>query len=367
MKIVHIISSLEMGGAQAVLFTIVSQFQEMGHEQVILYMHDGPYKKRFESLEIAVQQVTGIVSRFDPISFLRLVKLLRKIKPDCIHTVLWAANWLGRLAARLLSVPCINSLHNNYDQNGIVRMLFDRCVPYKKNVIISVSNEVKQSFCNQFPKANNVEVIHNGIDVEFLHNSVRMQKKSREELNLLPNHYVIGSVGRFHPIKRYDFLLEAFAILHAQFSQARLVLIGGGALEEALRVKAERLAISFNIRWIIDQPAQNYYPLFDCFTLSSEKEGISIALLEAMSFGIPPVVTYHSVQHPIIVNGQNGYVAQAGSVQNLATKIGCCIRYKEVGKKMGIFAQHTVHEKYDAIRMISAYSRLFHRVSSMQK
>ena len=367
MKIVHIISSLEMGGAQAVLFTIVSQFKKMGYEQAVICMHGGPYQERFESLGIPVRQLAGAVSLFDPVSFVRLVTMLREIQPNCLHTVLWAANWFGRLAARWLSIPCVSSLHNNYDQNGILRTFLDRCAPYKKVAIISVSDEVKRSFCNQFPKANNVEVINNGIDVEQLHNLARIQKKSREELDLSPNHFVVGSVGRFHSVKRFSFLLEAFAILHTEFSHARLVLVGGGALEAELRAKAERLAISSYIRWVLNQPAQKYYPLFDCFTLSSKKEGISIALLEAMSFGIPPVVTYHSMQHPIIVDGHNGHVAQADKVRDFATKIGLYVRHKEIAKKMGSCAQHTVIKKYSASCMIAAYSRIFHKVSSVQK
>ncbi len=365
MKLLHIISSLEMGGAQAVLYDLVTHLQKKEYDQTILYMHDGPYRERFQSAGIAIKQVRGVVSVFDPVCFVRLILLMREMRPDCVHTVLWAANWLGRLAARLLAIPCIASLHNNYDQNGMVRMLLDKMIPYRNRAIIAVSDEVKRSFCHVYPRAH-LAVIPNGIDVTAVHDRARAQQITREQLGLSQEDFVMGTVGRFHPIKRYPLLLDTFALVHAQYPHARLILIGEGEQEQYLRAYAKKLGIAPFVKWVVGQQAYGYYRLFNCFVLASEKEGISIALLEAMSLGIVPMVTYHVAQHPVIENGRNGHVAKGVNATRFALRIGSCLMNGEHSRKMALHAQQTVRERFAITSMIAAYNRAFHTHTYMK-
>ncbi len=362
----HIISSLERGGAQAVLYDLVTHLKKRGYEQTVIYMHDGPYHARFAALGIAMHKIGGLFTTFDPICFARLVTLMRAEKPDCVHTVLWAANWLGRAAARLLSIPYVASLHNNYDQNGAVRVLLDQLVSYKSGALIAVSQEVKQSFVRAHETTCPVSVIPNGIDIHAVQAEVLSQKKTRAQLELAPDDFVIGSVGRFHSIKRYDFLLTAFAKVHTKHPQARLLLIGSGEQEAFLRAYADQLQIAPYVRWVSGQSAHGYYSFFDCFVLSSKKEGISIALLEAMSMGIVPIVTYHIAQHPVIENKCNGYVANAYKTTDLARKIVYCLTGQKSRLLMGKNAQRTVRDHFAVTAMIAAYDRMFRIHTGMQ-
>ncbi len=367
MKLVHIISSLEVGGAQAVLYDLVVHLKKRGHEQTIIYMHDGPYRERFQTIAIPLKQVTGIISVFDPICLLRLIILLRQLRPACVHTVLWAANWFCRLAARLLSISCVTSLHNNYDQNGTMRILLDQVMPYRSCALVAVSDEVKRSFNNAHATISNITVIPNGIDVIAISDRAHAQQKIREQLNLSPDDFVIGTVGRFHPVKRYPLLFDAFSLVHTQYPQTRLVVIGEGVQEQFLRVYAKSCNIDPFVRWVVGQPAYGYYRLFDCFVLASEKEGISIALLEAMSLGILPIVTYHNTQHPVITHGHNGYVAKSANATQFALSIGACITNNQYSTKMRQYAQQTVRERFAVRAMIAAYNRLFHVHTDIKK
>ena len=361
MRIVHFITSLEQGGAQAVLFDVVMQFKKRSYKQAIVYVHDGPFAARFKDADIDVYQLRGSVFSFDPIALYRLIRILKKIKPYYLHTVLWAANWMGRIAARLLSIRCAVSLHNNYDQNGCMRRLLDRCVPYKVYAIIAVSDEVKKSFMHSYPHAN-VTVIQNGIDIAAIKAAAYAQQKTRAQLGLKESDFVIGTVGRLTPIKEYPLLLEAFAQIHASNSQARLVIIGHGEQEKELREYAKTLKIAPYIRWIVGKQAYGYYNLFDCFVLASQKEGISIALLEAMSLGVVPINSYHSAQHPVIIEGQNGRVAKAGKATDFAAKIEECRTSNELSITLAKNAQHDVQNRFAIKSMIAAYSRIFETI-----
>lgn len=358
MKLVHVITSLEIGGAQAVLFDLIIQLKKKGYEQTLIYLHDGPYKKRFAAEEILLIQLRGIVSSFDLVAWYRLIEILRKLKPDCIHTVLWGANWLGRLAARLLGIPCVVSLHNNYDQNGIIRNLIDRLVCYKTVRVIAVSQEVKESFQGHYSARESV-IILNGIDVKALQRKADCEGIGRTELDLLPEHFVIGTVGRFHPVKRYSLLLRAFAQFHKRVPHARLLLVGAGQEEIRLRALADQLRIVHAVRWVIAEPAYRYYRLFDLFVLTSEKEGISIALLEAMALGRCCVVTYHVADHPVLKNNHNGGVAQVQKATDLSAFLYDQYHNKKLRGAMGKAAQRKVQEHFSINRMIAAYEGVF--------
>ena len=268
---------------------------------------------------------------------------------------------MGRAAARLCSIPCVVSLHNNYDQNGTIRRLIDRCIPYRVHAIIAVSDEVKLSFMQTYTHAK-VTVIHNGIDGATVKSAAHAQQKTRAQLDLADANFVIGTVGRFHSIKQYPFLFEVFALVHARNPQARLVVVGHGEQEKELRHLAKKLNIAPFIRWIIGKQAYGYYNLFDCFVLASHKEGISIALLEAMSLGVIPINSYHSAQHPVIIEAQNGRVAKAGKATDFAAKIEECRASNELSITLAKNAQRDVQNRFAIKSMIAAYSRIFETI-----
>lgn len=357
MHVVHIISSLERGGAQAVLYDIVQGLAKRDYQQSIIYLHGGPYVDAFAASGIPMYQIKGFVSPFDPIAINNLYVLLQKINPSLVHTVLWAANWMGRIVTQRLKIPCIAALHNNYEQNGWVRNFLDRIVPFSNEAIIAVSEEVKASFYQWQKTTSPCIVIRNGIDNKAFQQQLPL---SRDALGLQADHFIIGSVGRFAPIKRYPLLLEAFALLYTKYSQARLLLIGGGPQEKMLRAQAQQLGIIDAIRWVMNKPAAPYYGLMDCFVLASEREGISIALLEAMSCNVACVVTYATTQHPVLENMHTGIVVCPSNATLLYQNMRILITNNSIRKQLAKNAQQLVENDFNCHRMVNAYDRLFH-------
>ncbi len=357
MHLVHIISSLERGGAQAVLYDLVQGLAKKEYRQSIIYFHDGPYRERFTVAGIPIYQINGLLSPFDPLAMHRLYRLLKKINPSVIHTLLWAANWMGRIVAQKLGIPSIASLHNNYDQNGQLRNFLDRLIPFCNHAIIAVSDEVKASFYQLQKAACPLEVIRNGIDYQALRQ--HRSPVTRDSLHLHADHFVIGSVGRFAPVKRYPLLLDAFAHLYREYPQVRLLLIGTGPEEKNLRAYADNVGIADAVRWVINVPALAYYPLMDCFLLTSAKEGISIALLEAMNSGVACVITYATLHHPVIENMRNGIVVPANNATVISQNLVHLIANDSIRKQLAKQAQQTIENHFDSHRMIIAYDRLF--------
>jgi len=329
MKLIHFITSLEMGGAQAVLYDLVTHLDAQQFEHHIIFIHDGPYRKTLAQAHIPTHQLIGFISPYNALALYRLIKLIKQINPDCLHTVLWSANWLGRIAAWWLGIRCINSLHNNVDQNGTVRTMLDKLAPAPKQ-LIAVSQEVKESYTQFHPTACPITVIPNGVDFEGIRQFARKNMLNRADLGYTKQNIIIGSVGRFQPVKRYELLLETFKLLHTENSG------------------------------VPNQRAYPYYPLMDLFVLSSQKEGISIALLEAMSYGVPPVITYHSSTHPVVIHKQNGYVAKTSKATSFAYTLRPLIADTSLRKQIGSAAQTTIKTRFNIPAMVAAYEKIFH-------
>ena len=129
---------------------------------------------------------------------------------------------------------------------------------------------------------------------------------------------LIGSVGRFIASKRYDLLIETLAELkkEANASSIHLVLVGHGIEEQKLRQQTKKLGLETHVHFIHDFPAYSYYPLFDCFALPSVREGLSMALLEAMSCGLPSIVTGPRTNTRLFGMGQMALLLHLITVKN---------------------------------------------------
>jgi glycosyltransferase involved in cell wall biosynthesis len=110
--------------------------------------------------------------------------------------------------------------------------------------------------------------------------------------------------------------------------------------------------------FVIGQPATPYYGIFNCFASSSPREGLSIALLEAMSCGLPCVVTCNDV-HPVLVHGQNGIIVGVYDAAFLSEALNLLIQDPVAACRMGEVAQKTVLERYTVDRMARAYQKVF--------
>jgi len=360
-RIVHVTTSLKVGGAETVLCDLVSRLDPHLFKQHVIYFHEGPNVDRLAAMGVKLHQVKGLVCRYDPVFCVRLFLLLRTLKPNIIHSLLWSANMYCRTFGRLLGIPVLSVLHNNLDQDGIFRNLIDRCTVMLSSNIVAVSDEVADSLKarDAWIPAARIKTITNGVDVEAVQERGIQFQHCRYEIGLSDEHFVIGSVGRFSPVKNYSLLLESFARVSAAYPLARLVLVGSGPQEQALKNYADDLGVRQQVVFIIGQQAYGYYPLFDCFALASDKEGVSIALLEALSFGLPAVVTNTAPHHVVLQSGVNGLVVEAGSVSALAKGLSRLIVSTELRKTLGANGRTTVERSFNVVGMVNAYESTF--------
>jgi glycosyltransferase involved in cell wall biosynthesis len=269
-KIVHLISSLKIGGAESLLGDLIIGLGTEQYEHQVIYFHDGPHAQRLRDYGVPVYQVKGLVCLYDPVFFWRLWHLIKKINPDLMHTALWAANFAGRIMGTLLRIPVICVIHLGVDLDGRVRNMLDAVTFRLATKVIAVSQGVEQSLHakKNWVPATRLTTIANGIDAAAIIERASRQHCSRKEIGIKDDAVAIGAVGRFVPRKNFGLLIEAFVSVYAQHKQAHLMLVGLGEQEAELRTKVTELGLSGAVTFVVGKSAYGYYPLFDCFVLN---------------------------------------------------------------------------------------------------
>ena len=367
--LVHVISNLGVGGAETVLYHLLKRLRSDEFDHKVVYFYEGPYVEKIKQLHIPVYQVKGIICAYDPVFWMRFFTLIKRLRPDCLHTLLWAANFFGRLAAWMYSIPLVQAVHNTIDQNGLVRRYIDRFSPRVSGPVVAVSQGVSQSVLMYAPwiDRKKICVIKNGIDPQELQRVGTADTINRLDLGLTTDNFVIGTVGRFEPVKNYSFLLTAFAILYDTYRAERLVMVGQGSEERLLRQRAYYLGVERVVTFITGQPGYRYYPLFDCFVMTSYKEGLSMALLEAMSFGLPCIITSSDATHDVIVHEKNGLIVKSGEPQLLADAIARLVQDAELKSRLAQGARQTVERSFTLDSMVMGYADLYKKTMSEKK
>jgi len=370
LTVVHVTSSLAMGGAETVLYNLIDKLGSDEFEHHVIYFHGGYYVQKLQLLDVQLYQIKGAFSLYDPIFFVRLLRCIKKIQPNLINSLLWAANVSSRIAGTLLRIPVISTFHNNVEQDGMTRRFFDRLTLPLATKLVAVSDGVARSVLSsdRWTPAHKMQIIHNGVDVQMIHNKKQNNTITRTAIGLTENNFIIGSVGRFHPVKNYDLLLESFALVAQQHAHVRLVLVGQGQQEQQLREQAKRLKIEDSVVFVVGKVAYDYYSLFDCFLITSDKEGISIALLEAMSCSLPCITTHTDSKHAVIDSGHNGLIVPAGDKNKIVQSLCRLITNSTLCEKLALSGYETVQKYFSLHLMVDQYRNIFRQESiSRQK
>jgi len=358
-KIVHYITSLKWGGAEYILYQLVKSFLFEYH-QTVLYVYDGPYRKKLEKLGINCVQVSGFLSTYDPFFWYQSYGLIKNISPNLIHTALWSSTIVGRIVGKLLSIPVISVYHGNVDQQGAIRNFFDR-ISFDLSQNCAVSSGVAQSLELISVQQKEVIIIENGIDMKV---PVAISEKfNNKNLQIKDDRaFVVGCVGRLVAIKKIDVLIDAIINLQKKYNNIHLYIVGTGPELLSLQKKVITCGLDKNIHFFINVSAELYYSLFDCFVLPSDREGISIALLEALRAQLPVVVVDKNNNHPVITHKKNGLVLTDATAENFFKAIK--MYYKKTVNVERIKQNGYIRLKnnFNLVSMVSRYKNIFEEI-----
>lgn len=295
MRIVYVLTSLGMGGAERQALALADRMKERGHEVSILVL-----RPRLQAQWPTSHKVVHLNMRKSPISFLvgiaQARRLLRDLRPDLVHSHSFHANIVARLLRILFpSMSVISTVHNVYEGNW-TRMMAYRVTDGLSRHTTAVSQAAADRFVRlKAMPGNKCIVLMNGIDTAEFASDAGRRASTRAQVKV-KSEFVWLAVGRIVPAKDYPNLIEAFRQVRAIISDAQLWVAGdasiagfGRAARLATRVKRRAPG---GVRWLglrRDLPA--LLDAADAFVLSSAWEGMPLAVGEAMAMEKPVVAT----------------------------------------------------------------------------
>ena len=296
-RIVHLITGLEAGGAENMLLRLVTGGDRRRFSSVVVSLTaGGMVAERLRAAGIRVETLGMARGRADPRGAARLLRLLHRLRPRLVQTWLYHADLLG-LAVRLLrpsppllwNIRCTEALC----PPGLPRLLAC-CSGWPDAVVVnSVAGQRYHQRLGYHP--SRWAYIPNGFDTAQLRPDAGARARLRQALGIGEDTVVIGMAARYHPMKDHANFLAAAAALAARRTDVVFVLAGTGVSDDNPELAAAIAGFSLapRLRLLGERPdIASIYPGFDIATLSSAYgEGCPNALGEAMACGVPCVAT----------------------------------------------------------------------------
>lgn len=323
----HIITNLGVGGAERILVDLCKELHQRSVQQVVISFRDGALAQELRERGITVYILSGFVARYDPSLLLRLLAVIKEEQPTVIHSLLWASNVIAAFCSWLTSVPLHVAVHSPTHQNGHaaeskIRLLLDGLVYRQAASIIAVSQQIAEQLKQRHATLSaKIHVIYNGINLVEQDHYRQQHHLARIAFGIPDNAFVIGAVGRLIPLKNHRLLIEAVQLLRQHIPHIKVLIVGYGPLEIALKKYAQEEGVADAVHIIAMNPVYAVYPLFDLFVLPSTYEGCPVTLLEALGAGTPVIVSRQTGARELIKEGDNGLLIDIANSQELVAAI----------------------------------------------
>ncbi|GAB4473999.1 MAG: glycosyltransferase [Anaerolineae bacterium] len=367
MRVVHMIRSFGIAGAEQHLLRLLPGLAERGLDVRLALLEEPRYPM---DVYCSLMAERGIpVDRIpyrghvNPPAFFQIVRYLRRIRPDLLHTHLIHADVFGQLAGRLAGVPlAVSSRHgaNEFLRSLLIPRLA-RAVTSSAQRVICISDGVAQ-FVREVDrfKPDRVRVIHYGIETPV---STLTREEARAALGIDHQGPLAGAFGRLIPVKGHDVLLDAFARAVARHPDARLVIVGDGPLRDDLQAQAERLGVGGSVYfagWIDN--AHRLMPACDLVVIPSRSEGFGLVTLEAMGCSLPVIATRVMALPEIVVDGETGLLVPPDDPAALAAALDSLLGDPARAAAYGQAGYRRLLSSFTVEKMVDATAALYNEI-----
>lgn len=367
-KIVHIISGLKSGGAERSLFNVCnSNISDYFKQSVICLGDKAIYGDKLEELGVEVYYLNFKNSN-KLYAFLNFKNIIKKISPDIVQGWMTHGNFASVLAYFILSGrPSLfwnirQTVYKLKHEYILTRFLFLINILLSRipNGIISNANISIKQLIKFGYKNDSFILIPNGFDTNYWKPDHNLRQIERNKLKFNENDFVLGYVGRYHPMKNIKLLLESFHKLSQQNSKVKLVIVGQNLNNYNISEKSIINMIPQHQILIIDntEDVKKYYNIFDLLILCSAwGEGFPNVLGEAMSSELCCISTPVGDTPDILEDV--GYLVPLDDVDFLIEKVKNCMDNPEELNKLGRKARIKILNQYSMEKTINSYLNIY--------
>lgn len=348
-KILYIITSTNAGGTEKALFELIRRIDRNEYSVYVCSLKKpGVFAQKiaantegFYSLGLSEAGGLRAVLNFPP-SFVALVKLLRKLKPHIIHSFLFRANIVARLAGRVAGVPIIISSIRVIESGKWYKHLVDRLTSSMVDRYLAVSEGVRKfTIAHAHIPEDKIVTIYNGIDCSNTAPAVPPGFIVNKDFTN------IALVGRFERQKGHAVLIKALKLFLVQEEKLKVYFFGEGPDEKQVRKMVQRAGVSKYVIFMgVVGDILPYIALMDIIVLPSLWEGLPNVVLEAMSVGRAVVASQIQGVDEIVVDGQTGILCEPENEKSLAEALLGLSKNKDRANALGQWGRQRVQELF---------------------
>ena len=373
-KILHIITSLQRGGAELMLKRLIeSSENESSYKHLVISLTTlGDIGKQLQDLAINTYALEADFSFTLPKKIFQLIKIIYTIHPDIVQTWMYHADFLGGVAAYLTGNRKIIWGIRNTDihPSSIITLwirklcaLLSTLIPCR---IICVAEASLQSHISMGYDAKRMMVIQNGLNFSNLVSSTEQREMLRLESGLSNDTIVIGCLGRFDPIKDYHNFVRAAGLVAEQYANVYFLMVGRNLTVDNTLLQTWIDNVHHKDRFVLLGERSDVavcLSSMDVFCLSSCIEGFPNALTEAMAMGLPCVST--DVGDAAMILGGTGVVVPKENYEALASALLRVISLsKEQRRQMGQRSKKRVMAEFSIEKAKSCFQAVYQEVMS---
>jgi glycosyltransferase involved in cell wall biosynthesis len=299
MKVLHVITGLDAGGAETQLAMLLRHTR---HDcDVVTLYNPGPIAEQIRAGGTTVRDV-GMRSNRDLRALPRLRSLIAGGRYDAVHAHLYRSQVYGRPAARLAGTPVVVTTEHSIGETHIERRRMSTGVrglylasELFSDVTIAVSDVVRDRLVRWGVPARKIMVIPNGLDTAALAFDPAARARARAQFGIAPDTFVIGTLGRLDANKRIGLVIEAAAPLLSDPAGGRgtaLLVVGRGEALDELKAAAAKAGVADRVIFAgFQADTVAMLSALDLYVLASAQETFGLAALEAMACGLPVLYT----------------------------------------------------------------------------
>lgn len=355
MKILFIIPSLRLAGAEQVTVELINALAAKGYcIHLLTFESDLSLKSAVDSSKVSFYHFSRRY-KYDLSIAARVAEIIDREKIDVVYCVLQIAMLFGYLGLRLARYKpkLIDAIHTTINRTRkddyLDKILY---VPLMRRCdrVIAVCDTQKSHWVKKFPSlAERITTIHNGVDAQTFSRQVDAVAKTslRKKLGIQDGELVIGMVAGFRPEKNHKDVLAAVSCLVKNGMPVKLLLVGDGGLRQELEniIGGSGLTNRVIMVGFTKEPRQ-YLSIFDVGVLFSSAETFSMAILEMFAMCIPVVASDIGGTSEMVQNDVNGYLVKSHDVMDLTEKLTVLLSQPEKQKQLGTNARQTVLDRF---------------------
>ena len=350
-RVVYLTHTLGVGGAEELILNMVTRLPRDRYEPMVCCFENppGPIGPEIAAHGVPVIPLGVVPGWRSPFAWWSIVRQLRRLRPQIVHTFMLPASLYGRSAAVAAGVPIIIGTEVNiYERKQRHHIFVERLLAARSACVVASAESVKAAYVRQLGiGADAVRVVYNAVNWDRL-DATKTPEEVRAELGIPADRVVVGVVATLQDKKGHRVLLDALARTPG-LEAVWLMLVGDGPMRATLEAYAASLGLKDRVTFCgTRRDLGDLLPAMDVFALPSLWEGLPLALILAMGASRPVVATRLAGIPEVVSDGETGLLVEPGDAAGLGSALARACADGALRVRLGARARAAVRDRFGA-------------------